>query len=264
MEAQFHRQSGSDETTRDSYRPIPGLDSDEGWALARQMRQLLGEDFDPDTLFLEESWTLGVPAAIESWRRRRVGRAERELQIRAFRELDNLGALLIQTCEWDADSLAGDRHATIAQSYDANWPARSDVVSARHGHDGPNRDWTPRPWIPPGREPGQIPPQIPGETSRTRIPCHWVPYGWSPWNEAPQEPESPPEPNEGRMSGQAARARLGVVESSTREEVKSAYRKKVNQWHPDRLEGENEEARRVATSRMAEINEAYRTLCAIL
>ena len=30
---------------------------------ADNMQQLLGEDFDPDALFLEESWTLGIPAA---------------------------------------------------------------------------------------------------------------------------------------------------------------------------------------------------------
>jgi DnaJ-domain-containing protein 1 len=54
---------------------------------------------------------------------------------------------------------------------------------------------------------------------------------------------------------------LGVTATSTRAQIKAAYRRLVNQSHPDRLERKTEGARRLANDRMAEINEAYRILC---
>jgi curved DNA-binding protein CbpA len=45
-----------------------------------------------------------------------------------------------------------------------------------------------------------------------------------------------------------------------REQLRSAYRRMVTQWHPDRLEGSSEEELNFATERMAEINLAYRLL----
>jgi hypothetical protein len=54
---------------------------------------------------------------------------------------------------------------------------------------------------------------------------------------------------------------LGVAATSTRNEIKAAYRRVVNQIHPDRLEDRDEGVRRLANDQMAEINEAYRLLC---
>jgi curved DNA-binding protein CbpA len=52
-----------------------------------------------------------------------------------------------------------------------------------------------------------------------------------------------------------------VAATSTRNEIKAAYRRVVNQIHPDRLEDRDEGVRRLANDQMAEINEAYRLLC---
>jgi len=53
---------------------------------------------------------------------------------------------------------------------------------------------------------------------------------------------------------------LGVLATSTRAQIKAAYRHKVSQFHPDRLGCMSEEERLAATERMAAINEAYRLL----
>lgn len=54
---------------------------------------------------------------------------------------------------------------------------------------------------------------------------------------------------------------LGVAATSTRQQVKSAYRQLVRRYHPDRLEHSSEQEQRIATDRMTSINEAYRLLC---
>jgi DnaJ like chaperone protein len=53
---------------------------------------------------------------------------------------------------------------------------------------------------------------------------------------------------------------LGVGPTVQREQLRSAYRRMVTQWHPDRLEGSSEQDLTFATERMAEINLAYRLL----
>ena len=53
---------------------------------------------------------------------------------------------------------------------------------------------------------------------------------------------------------------LGVTSTSTQRQIKAAYRRKVSQWHPDRLESRTKEVRLLATEQMAAINEAYRLL----
>jgi len=54
---------------------------------------------------------------------------------------------------------------------------------------------------------------------------------------------------------------LGVAASSTREQIKAAYRRMASRYHPDRAGRRSEEERQSATERMVSINEAYRLLC---
>jgi len=68
---------------------------------ADQLHGILGDDSDLDPVFLEESWTLGVPAAMHRRQERRQSQAERERQGRDFRELNSLGTLtFVDAGEW--------------------------------------------------------------------------------------------------------------------------------------------------------------------
>ena len=170
---------------------------------ADNMQQLLGEDFDPDALFLEESWSLGIPAAAENLHRRRQRQADR-------------GCL---------------------------------QTAAARTHDPRSQSWTPADWVP-----------------SDRISHRWIPQGWMPEgvplrNETPQQSESGAQPWDCAMTLPHAHQLLGVTAASTREQIRSAYRRMVSQWHPDRLQHATEAVRERATQQMADLNEAYRLLC---
>ncbi len=53
---------------------------------------------------------------------------------------------------------------------------------------------------------------------------------------------------------------LGVQSGASDEEISSAYRKLVQQYHPDRVADLGPELREVAEQRMKEINAAYQAL----
>jgi curved DNA-binding protein CbpA len=53
---------------------------------------------------------------------------------------------------------------------------------------------------------------------------------------------------------------LGVAPGCTPEELTAAYRRKVSQWHPDKLQTMAQELRDYAIRHTARINEAYQML----
>lgn len=53
---------------------------------------------------------------------------------------------------------------------------------------------------------------------------------------------------------------LGVAPTATRQEIKSAYRRLVNQYHPDKVSHLGDEFQELAEQRFKEIQEAYRRL----
>lgn len=55
---------------------------------------------------------------------------------------------------------------------------------------------------------------------------------------------------------------LGVSDTSTQTQIKTAYRQLVRRYHPDRFPHSSESERRIATDRMISINQAYHLLCA--
>lgn len=55
---------------------------------------------------------------------------------------------------------------------------------------------------------------------------------------------------------------LGVSAMSTREQIRAAYREMASRYHPDRLSPGGARQQKLASDRMASINEAYRLLCA--
>lgn len=208
---------------------------------AEQLQPLFGDD--PDPLFLEESWTIGVPAAVENLHRRRQSRVEREHQSRAFRELDSIAALNFVPAEAaDMGSFLNDRAATIASHYDSLWAERATPMA-----ESTPQSWTPQDWVPEDR-------------NRQR----WIPQGWLPQDVARRlqtatqaEPSSEP-----AATVDLARAYelLGVDAASTPIQIRSAYRRMVIQCHPDRHQGASDAVREHATQLMADLNEAYRLL----
>lgn len=62
------------------------------------------------------------------------------------------------------------------------------------------------------------------------------------------------------MTEERACSLLGVDASYTSAQLKAAYRRKVSQWHPDRLQRLAEKQRQLATRQMAAINEAHHLL----
>jgi DnaJ-domain-containing protein 1 len=210
-----------------------------------EVQQLFGDD--PDPLFLEESWALGIPAAVENLHHRRQHHAERERQNRAFRELGCLGAVtFVEDREKAIESLLADRAASVASRYDANWSQRSSM------EETPASAWAPHDWSPEDR------------AQQSWIPEGWMPAGVPPQVETAQRAELSAAIPDVDLTESRARQILNVTEGSSREEIRSAYRRMVGQWHPDRLQHATDRERHHATQQMATLNEAYRMLCTAL
>jgi DnaJ like chaperone protein len=79
------------------------------------------------------------------------------------------------------------------------------------------------------------------------------------WDPLVEECESAQEASQPMTRERACRL-LEVAANSTRPQIKAAYRRKVSQWHPDRLAHRGEDLRLLANRQMAAINEAYRFL----
>ena len=65
----------------------------------------------------------------------------------------------------------------------------------------------------------------------------------------------------GSLTFESACRLLGVSAASTREQVRAAYRRLASRYHPDRLSRAGAHQLKLASDRMASINEAYRLLC---
>jgi DnaJ-domain-containing protein 1 len=201
----------------------------EGWGFAEEVRRRMGEGFEPDARFMEESWTMGVDGAEQSFRARREGAAERERQSKAFREVDSVGArAFAQASEWYAAMrrAAGGTALVERGSAGDEGARRVDAAWLQQCAEEPFGGWQ-------AREVGAD---------------AWGSDAVAELDEA-----------EGMTLGRARRV-LGLSAESTREQVRAAYRKMAGEWHPDRVAGRAEAVRRAATEQMAEINEAYRVL----
>jgi DnaJ like chaperone protein len=74
--------------------------------------------------------------------------------------------------------------------------------------------------------------------------------------EEPKATSQSPHP----LSPEQARLLLGLGKTFSADELKSAWKRKVSEWHPDKLDGMAEELRKLATQRVQSLNEAYALL----
>jgi len=65
----------------------------------------------------------------------------------------------------------------------------------------------------------------------------------------------------GPLTLESARRLLGVAATSTREQIRVAYRKMASRYHPDRLARVTAREQKLANDRMATINAAHQLLC---
>jgi DnaJ-domain-containing protein 1 len=222
MKSQFHVDCGPGSTTHESHEAIPAIEANRQgntWEFVSGLQRLLGDDAEPDPLFFVESWTVGVPVAVENWQKRRQVQKGHERQHRVFSECGSLGVQSIARQSELGASLA------LLSGADAK-TARYNVGWSQHSFE---------------KSPSQF------KASQE----------WKPFAEVADGGRAAIHP----MSKLRAFELLEVNPASTRRQIKAAYRRMVNQIHPDRLEHRTEGVRRLANDQMAEINEAYHLLC---
>jgi DnaJ-domain-containing protein 1 len=168
--------------------------------------QTIDADAMADPQFLEESWTIGVTAALWNRRHRVQQQAAQQTvqqQARPYVELDS--DFFARLRQWDAQ-----QSATVADT-------KSDTETAQTDAD------------------------------------------WERFNTARESRRPLNTPS--KMNASLAYRLLDVTAMSSREQIRSAYRRMVGQWHPDRIANSSEEMRRQANEHMIAINLAYRLLC---
>jgi len=145
MQGQIHVDRGPCITTQEGYDGPPALGPNRPeppWQLAIEIQGLLGADSEPDTLFFVESWTLGLPTAVENLKQRRQGQEDREPYGHAFPNFNNLRALsFVQEREPDAECLSSARAAAISRRHDAGRPTRSPERPAAWTEDPASKEW---------------------------------------------------------------------------------------------------------------------------
>jgi hypothetical protein len=200
------------ETVLDSSAAMEPNRTGQGWPLAEEIQQMMGADAQPDSLFFEESWTLGAAAAVKNLRRRRRQQAEGVV----FGEFDNLGAqAYVQQRAWWTDDFAATQSEAVAGDANAVWPLwHGQQASTRKQDDATS--WKPFVAV---------------------EDCQWT-AGET-------------------MSMHLACRLLGVSADSSWAQIKTAYRRMAGRCHPDHMQHNSEETRRVANEQMIAINQAY-------
>jgi hypothetical protein len=192
-------------STLDSSSPMPGSH------FASDIRNLVGEETEPDPLFFVESWTLGASRAAENLKQRRQPHSDFQPQSHTFDQYNQLGAEFFVQQSWQYAQFRSSRPA-----------------AAR-------------------------PPYAEGFATHQRQASHDRSEAFTGDHDSGEQPNQP-------MTRQLALQILGVTATSTQGEIKSAYRHLVNEWHPDRFEGQADRARQLATAKMSAINKAYQFL----
>lgn len=75
-----------------------------------------------------------------------------------------------------------------------------------------------------------------------------------------QQQAPPPRKHNNSMTSSKATEILGITKNATVQEIKSAYKKKVMLYHPDRVMNASEVEQKQAQSKIIEVNQAYQYL----
>jgi DnaJ-domain-containing protein 1 len=223
MAGRFHAESFSCSTKQGDCETTPDFESNrpgQDCQFVEDFQPIVGDDAEPDPLFFVECWTLGTSAAATNFQQRRQRQAASELSCQAFRDLYSSRAL------------------SILQQRDMDAKALSAIgaaVSARRSY----ADWS-------RQDAEEFTAQMQDETPQQGRRFD------EPWNSRQETVHS--------MTRQRACRLLGVAATSTREQIKTAYRQMASQWHPDRLKLKTKQEIGIATEQMAAINEAYHLL----
>jgi len=223
MKNQFNVHRGSSSTAQESYDGASAFGErrpEHTWRFVNDVERLLGGNGEPDPLFFVQSWTLGVPAAVEKWQQRQHAQADDESLDHGYRETDSIEiASFVQARESYPEFVFSARDTANAGRYDAGWSLQSAENPA-----------------------AQTQGQAARESDAFAEEC-----------ECSQDAIHP-------MTQDGACQLLRVTATSTQKQIRAAYRRKVSQWHPDQFESRTKEVRLLATEQMAAINEAYRLL----
>jgi len=227
MDGQLYRDGSAIPNRKENHRVVQTLDSNgAGWPdqFVNKLDQILGADSEPDPLFFVESWTLDFDSAVENLHRRQ--RIARQEQLHQECKQETANCLNYVSTE----SFLRDRalHSEFFTSASAATILRC-------------RDAAPLP-------------QFSADAStRAQYPSSHDEEACAAELDDLQSTTHP-------LTQDRACRILGVTATGTREQIKSAYRRRASQFHPDRLESTTAEARQFATEKMIEINAAYRLL----
>lgn len=223
MAGQFHARRVSRSTRQEDCDVLPAFEPDcpaQPCQFVDDFQQLMGDDFEPDPLFFVECWTVGKSAAARNFQQRRQEPAESERPSYAFHDV----------------------YSTSNPSFLQQDELQAEMPYAASAAAGARRcssEW---------RRPSSEEPSARAQDENSQ-----------PGETFAEPPDSRLETIQPMTLKSACRL-LGVTATSTRKEIRTAYRKMASQWHPDRLQFRTERVRRFATEQMAAINEAYHLL----
>jgi hypothetical protein len=125
MKSKFNVDRGSCSTAQQGPDGVSDLEQSRpghSWQFVDDVERLLGDNAEPDSLFFLESWTLGVPTAIENWQQRKQRHAGREDRRSERREPDSIEApCFVQENVLYAKFLSSAHAAANAGWYSAGW-----------------------------------------------------------------------------------------------------------------------------------------------
>jgi hypothetical protein len=222
MESHFEV-AGSCASSHDGYEAIPSLEQNQPkpvWRFVDEFQQLLGDDSSPDPQFFVESWTFGLNAAVDNYQQRRQKKASRGRPSSPFEDLDDMVNLSMNQ---DRGTSSDYPHAVETAMYTGSYETGWKVRSSE-----------------------EVVAPMQNQVAQD--------------GDALQDEFAIGQTADYPMTLANACELLEITASSTRQQIRAAYRRKVSQWHPDRLDRRSKEVRQRATAQMAAINEAYRLL----